>query len=87
MLHLARMGRGRQHSNVPKQLKLLLESPSIMKSGVNIRGDVTKLKEVGVNVPVDSVEDTALLSKRLGIVKSGELQALAGVFLQVHADK
>jgi hypothetical protein len=89
VFHIARMGGSRRKINVPDRLKELLQNPTILKSGVNVRGDIGLLSKVGVEMPDSCVEDITSRSKSMGIVLKDfcSLAGLAQLFLRVGMRK
>mmetsp|Transcript_32691 Transcript_32691/g.83673 ORF Transcript_32691/g.83673 Transcript_32691/m.83673 type:complete len:1417 (-) Transcript_32691:210-4460(-) len=53
---------------VPDILKSLLEDETILKSGINIQGDCTRLEKIGVRVPSQSLEDVGIIAAKVGVV-------------------
>jgi hypothetical protein len=84
VFHLSQMKNEGEKRVLPHQLKLLLEDPGILKSGVNIKGDNTHLSKIGIRMPEECLEDVGKVCTNLGLHDtsgSGSLKDLCRKFM------
>ena len=73
------------HIGFPQELKSILESPSVCKTGVALHDDIKALKEFG-EFNADGFIEIAKIAKLLEIKNSG-LRSLAGIVFRVRISK